>query len=299
MTTNQLKRVAIVGGTHGNELLGSYLVKKFEKSPSLIQRTSFESLTLLANPEACAVGRRYIDRDLNRCFLSRDLSNPMLSSYEDRRARTINQMLGPKGNSQVNFIIDLHSTTANMGLTIIPASDHPFNLRLAAYFSAIHPLVKVYRWPQSGQEQPFLRSISELGCTIELGAIAQGVLDARLFQQTEELLSAILDYLDAHNQGKPLSLPPTMTVYQGSQMIDYPRTPQGELQAMIHPQLQFQDYQPLNSGDPMFLSFEGKEISYESDSTVYPVFVNEAAYYEKGIAMCLTQKQHIDLGVYL
>ncbi|WP_445249168.1 succinylglutamate desuccinylase/aspartoacylase domain-containing protein, partial [Microcoleus sp. OTE_8_concoct_300] len=24
---------------------------------------------------------------------------------------------------------------------------------------------------------------------------------------------------------------------------------------------------------------------------VYPIFINEAAYYEKGIAMCFTQKQ--------
>ncbi|MGB8689622.1 MAG: succinylglutamate desuccinylase/aspartoacylase family protein, partial [Microcoleus sp.] len=35
---NQIKRVAIVGGTHGNELTGIYLVKKFEREPNLIAR---------------------------------------------------------------------------------------------------------------------------------------------------------------------------------------------------------------------------------------------------------------------
>ncbi|MHC5727533.1 MAG: succinylglutamate desuccinylase/aspartoacylase domain-containing protein, partial [Nostoc sp.] len=33
------------------------------------------------------------------------------------------------------------------------------------------------------------------------------------------------------------------------------------------------------------------DIFYEGASTVYPIFINEAAYYEKGIAMYLTQKQ--------
>ncbi|ALF55864.1 hypothetical protein ACX27_28285 [Nostoc piscinale CENA21] len=60
---------------------------------------------------------------------------------------------------------------------------------------------------------------------------------------------------------------------------------------MIHPQLQFRDYEPLNPGEPIFLTFEGKAIAYQGTSTVYPIFINEAAYYEKGIAMCLTQKK--------
>ncbi len=61
-----IKRVAIVGGTHGNELTGVYLIKKFAQFPELVHRQSFECLTLLANPQAVQENRRYIDRDLNR-----------------------------------------------------------------------------------------------------------------------------------------------------------------------------------------------------------------------------------------
>jgi aspartoacylase len=43
----------------------------------------------------------------------------------------------------------------------------------------------------------------------------------------------------------------------------------------------------------MFLTFDGHEIAYEGESTVYPVFINEAAYYEKGVAMCLTNKEQV------
>ena len=33
LSMNHIKRVAIVGGTHGNELTGIYLVKKFDRAP--------------------------------------------------------------------------------------------------------------------------------------------------------------------------------------------------------------------------------------------------------------------------
>jgi aspartoacylase len=296
MITKPIRRVAIVGGTHGNELTGVYLVKAFEQSPELIQRPSFESLTLLANPAAVAVGRRYVERDLNRCFGSEELNSSTLMTYEDRQARAIYQILQPADQAKVELILDLHSTTAEMGLTIIPASQHPFNLRLAAYLSAVCPMVKVYCWPQRESQSPFLRSICALGCAIEVGAVAQNVLDATLFQQTQALIMLILDYLEAYNSGQPLEVPSSLSLYQATEIVDYPRSSQGELQAMVHPRLQNRDYEPLYPGEPMFISFAGEEIVYSGDSTVYPVFINEAAYYEKGIAMCLTQKQTIALA---
>ncbi|MGL5808259.1 MAG: aspartoacylase [Xenococcaceae cyanobacterium] len=295
LNPQRINRVAITAGVHGNELTGIYLVNKFARLPLSIQRFNFETVSLLANPQACLERKRYIDRDLNRCFSSQDLQNETLISYENNRAREINQAIGPKGNPSVDFIIDLHSTTSNMGLTIIPSGDRPFNLRLAAYLSAIYPLVKVYFWPDRKRDSPFLRSICELGCTVEIGPIAQGVLNASLFQQTEQLVYHILNYLDAYNQGKALSIPPTLTLYQGVELVDYPRDRHGELLAMIHPDLHFKDYMPLHPGNPMFLTFEEQTIVYAGKSTVYPVFLSEAAYLEKGIAMCLTQKQQIEI----
>jgi succinylglutamate desuccinylase len=292
---NSIRRVAIVGGTHGNEWTGIYLVKKFEQFPELIRRSSFETITLMGNPKAIAANQRYIDQDLNRCFSCEDLSNPALTSYEEQRAKAIAAQLGSKENPQVDFIIDLHSSTANMGLTILPSSTDPFNLRLCAYLSQIDPEVRITCGIACHQDTPMLRSLSPLGCTIEVGAIAQGVLDARHFQQTEMLVHAILDYLDANNRGNPMPIPSSITVYQAIESIDYPRNSSGELQAMIHPQIQFKDYAPLQKGDPMFLSFTGETIFYREEKVVYPVFINEAAYYEKKIAMTLTSKQQFKL----
>ena len=54
----KISRVAIVGGTHGNEFTGVYLIKKFERTPEIIKRPSFETLTLLANPQAFQARKR-------------------------------------------------------------------------------------------------------------------------------------------------------------------------------------------------------------------------------------------------
>jgi succinylglutamate desuccinylase len=290
---NQIKRVAIIGGTHGNELTGIYLVKKFDRKPDLIKRSNFETIALLANPQACAIGKRYVDIDLNRCFLRQDLQNPHLSSYEAQRAKEIYHIFNSQNYLQQDLIVDLHSTTSNMGITLILASQHLLNLQLAAHLTSIYPNLKILASEVNNQDSPLLRSISELGCTLEVGAVAQGVLDASLFQQTEALVGTILDWVERYNWGKIPDVKTPLTMYQKNQTIDYPRNESGEIQAMIHPQLQFRDYEPLNPGDPMFLTFDGESIVYAGKSTVYPIFINEAAYYEKGIAMYFTQQQTV------
>ncbi|WP_353932246.1 aspartoacylase [Okeanomitos corallinicola TIOX110] len=291
---NQINQVAIVGGSHGNELIGVYLVKKFQKYPDLIKRTGYKTVSLLGNPQAINAGRRYIDRDLNRCFTGTNLPDGETSIYEEIRAREIQTILQPQGQASVDVIIDLHTTTANMGLCIILGNMHPILLNLAAHLSTINPLVKVYIHEQP-RNSGFLRSLSELGFAIEVGAVAQGILDAELFQHTEQIIYAALDYLEQFNQGKINENINTLTLYKSISTVDYPRDENGEIQAMIHPQLQFRDYQPLHPGNPLFLTFDDQEILYEGESTVYPIFINEAAYYEKGIAMYFSQKQVIDI----
>ncbi|MBD2460164.1 aspartoacylase [Oscillatoria sp. FACHB-1407] len=295
MQQKQLSRVLIAGATHGNELIGAFLIHKFERSPHLITRSSFETQTLLVNPKALAARVRYIDTDLNRSF-NRPCPAHELTAYEDLRAREIEQVFGPQGKAPVDVILDLHSTTSNMGLTLIIDRDDTFLLQLAAYLSAMDSSIRVYHSAHSGRGHDSLRSLARFGLGIEVGAIAQGILLADLFFRTEALIYSILDYLNQVNQGEPPVIDQPLTLYRYIRAIDYPRDPSGEIQAMIHPQLQFQDYQPLQCGDPMFLSFDGSIIPYQEPSTVYPIFINEAAYYEKGIAMCLTEKQEMGVG---
>jgi succinylglutamate desuccinylase len=289
----KIKRVAIVGGTHGNELTGVMLVKKFLRYAQLVQRQSFETVCLLANPGAIDQTRRYIDRDLNRCFDRHDLANPALTGYENILAKQLFACYGSGGSEPVDVIFDLHSTTANMGTTIIPISNSPANLQLAAYLSSLDPSIHIYLGLHSEQNSPMLRSMAPVGCTIEVGAISQGVVNADILRSAERLVLAALDYVDNLNQEVPMTIPTTVNVYRAIEAIDYPRNGQNELTAMIHPDRQSQDYQPVSLKDPLFLDLQGKTICYQEEQTVFPVFINEAAYYEKGIAMVLTKQQTV------
>ncbi len=286
----RINRVLIAGGTHGNELLGVYAIKTFTARPDLVRRSSFQTLTVLGNPEAIAVNRRYIDHDLNRSFGTPAQLDGM--GYEWQRAAALREQFGPSGRQPVDFVIDLHSTTSNAGVMLILDSLSGFTLGLAAYISRVHPEMKLYSSEGSGRRQDSLRSIAPHRIGIEVGPVAHGTLNAQLFQKTEAIVQTTLDYLEHHNLGPATVEPPTaLTLYQYIDVLDYPRDGEGNLLAMIHPQRQWQDYAPLGPGEPLFLTFGQEVIPYRGHATVYPVFINEAAYYEKGIALCLTEKR--------
>lgn len=63
-----VRRVAIFGGTHGNELSGVFLVKYWQADGTEIQRPGLEARPFIANPSAVKKCCRYIDCDLNRVF---------------------------------------------------------------------------------------------------------------------------------------------------------------------------------------------------------------------------------------
>lgn len=63
-----IKKIAIFGGTHGNELTGVFLVTHWLKNGAEIQRKGLEVKPFITNPRAVEKCARYIDCDLNRVF---------------------------------------------------------------------------------------------------------------------------------------------------------------------------------------------------------------------------------------
>ena len=59
-----VRRVAIVGGTHGNERNGIFAARHLLKDTKRASRSTFETTVDLANPAAIAVNRRYVDEDM-------------------------------------------------------------------------------------------------------------------------------------------------------------------------------------------------------------------------------------------
>ncbi len=285
-----IKKIAITGGTHGNELTGVYLIKKWQDQPHLVKRSNFETILLHTNPQAIKECRRYIDKDLNRSF-SKDILTQNPTNYEARRAHKLNALLGPKGdkNTEVDFIVDLHSTTANMGLSLVVSSKSKLTWQAVRYLCEKEPTLHVYRW-MGDEEDAFVDSISPNGFAIEVGAIPQGVLRADLFEKSATLIYHLLDFFESYNKGDYKDENKQIDIYDHVKLVDYPRDKEGNIIAMVHQELQDKDYKLLKKGDPIFLTLKGETIYYEEDEPLFALFINEAAYYEKGFAMCLSRK---------
>nr|XP_054296188.1 N-acyl-aromatic-L-amino acid amidohydrolase (carboxylate-forming) isoform X2 [Pongo pygmaeus] len=267
-----LRRVAVTGGTHGNEMSGICLAQHWLQAPAELQRPSFSAVPVLANPAAIAGCRRYVDHDLNRTFTSCFLnSRPTPDDpYEVTRARELNQLLGPKASGQAfDFVLDLHNTTANLQYPELSC--------------------QVFLYQRSGEESYNLDSVAKNGLGLELGPQPQGVLRADIFSRMRTLVATVLDFIELFNQGTAFPAF-EMEAYRPVGVVDFPRTEAGNLAGTVHPQLQDQDFQPLQPGAPIFQMFSGEDLLYEGESTVYPVFINEAAYYEKGVAFVQTEK---------
>ena len=130
-----INNVAVIGGTHGNERIGVALAKWWIDHPQELERPSFRTRAVLANTAAAAKNLRYVDTDLNRLFTAGEPRNSQLA--EVQRAEELERELGgakttAKSEGACDFIIDLHSTTSNMGLSLVMCAENDlFSHRVA------------------------------------------------------------------------------------------------------------------------------------------------------------------------
>ena len=286
----KIKKVLLSAGIHGNEKTPFFLIASFQQNPDFISRNSFETETLIANPQAVKLNQRYVDVDLNRCFNSEILNKPNPVFYEEKLAQHIAYRLE---ESAADFILDFHSSTSMMGITLLLSSDRPFNLQLASYLAAKYDFVRIIT--TAGKvEKNRLRHLFPFGFTVEIGAIAPNVIDPIWFKRTEILVKDILDYLEQTNGDRQPPSPKEATVYSFMKPVFFPTNNQGEIIGMVAPDLHNSDYTTIDAGQPIFLNFDGTIIYYQGDSLV-PIFINESAYFEQKIAFYLTKKQLIKI----
>jgi aspartoacylase len=291
-----INKVAITGGTHGNELTGVHLLKHWRESPEDVARSNFSTELHLTNPKANKANRRYVDQDLNRQFNIRDLADSSLCGYEHNRAKALNTVLGPKEDPRVDFIIDLHTTTANMGMSLIFNTDDPLVVGMAFYVQDQMPHATLFFDPVDRLEDNFLTSLARHnGFLIEVGPVPQGLLRADVYKATKQATEHCLDYLELINKGESPVAPQQREGYRFIEKVKLPENELGEIKAMVHPNLQDQDYQPIKPGDPLFMTLDGETITYKGDKTLYGAFINEAAYYDAHVGLSFMDKVQITL----
>ncbi|XP_010865753.1 N-acyl-aromatic-L-amino acid amidohydrolase (carboxylate-forming) A [Esox lucius] len=291
-----LSRIAICGGTHGNEMSGVHLVRELQRQK--MEKVGSAALTtVISNPCAIQVCRRYIDKDLNRCFTDAILSSPVTGDtpYEVRRAQELSALLGPKGSVQaMDLVCDLHNSTSNMGLSLITYfNQDPLILHICRHIQRKVTLapVRLIQLDTPHSDAYSLDSIGKHSFSIEVGPQPHGVIRADIFNIMKEAVDQTLEWVRCFNSGSAFEGAEVDNVYIFVKSVEYPRDPEtNHVTAVIHPQLQDRDFCLLRPGDPMFLTFSGDTVKYEGEEVLHPFFVNEGAYYEKNIAFHLGRR---------
>ncbi len=282
-------RLLLIAGTHGNEVNAPWLFKQWSKESGLIDTYGIETERVLGNPEALSVCKRYLDMDLNRCFRPDLLESTSSPLREVLRARELLNLYGPRGMSPCNMAIDFHSTTSAMGSSVVIYGRRYCDLAFAALFQSCLGL-PVYLHEGDQAEKGFLVEQWPCGLVIEIGPVPQMVLDCGIISQTRLVLSACFELIAAVRNGRQI-FPDCLVVHRHVKSIDFPRDKQGDITSYIHPERQGSDWRPIRQGDSLFMGFNDEPVKFDEQDSFSPVFINEAAYCEKHIAMSLTKRE--------
>lgn len=283
-------KTRVFAGTHGNEWTGIYLIK----DPDLqkFSDVDFEP----ANPKAINQKVRYIDDDLNRSFTQpkRELTR----TYEHLRAQQIHQKII---EDKIELVIDLHTTTSNMGNTIIFSALDKKTLEICGKLASVSPDVKFIYTPDP--EKKYLMSSAPFGLLIEVGPIPHNCLNPNIYNNTKKILLNLLNIIQEHQEHECIDF----DYYEEFDAVKY-KYSNNQLNSMVHPLRQDKDFLSLSPGDPILMTFDGESILYNPkdynhlpdqnvNKEVYPIFINEAAYYDYTKAMGLTVKKRHNFNI--
>ena len=282
--------VLLVAATHGNELNAAWLLEQWQQDPSLLDDQGLGLHRVIGNPAARKANRRYIDRDLNRSFQQGRLDDPRHQDHETVRARDLITRFGPGGQTPCCVALDLHSTTAAMGSCLVLYGRRPADLALASMVQAKLGL-PVYLHEADAAQTGFLVERWPCGLVIEVGPVPQSLLDARIVRQTRLAVEACLSALSEARGGVGRT-PCQLVVHRHLSSRDLPRNPDGQPSALVNPACLDRNWMPSAPTASLFQTAAGGELSVDLPCEASAaVFINEAAYAEKGIAMSFTARE--------
>lgn len=282
--------VLLVAATHGNELNAAWLLEQWQQQPSLLDDHGLGLQRVIGNPAARNANRRYVDRDLNRSFQQERLDDQHDQDCETVRARELVTRFGPQGQHPCCVALDLHSTTAAMGSCLVLYGRRPADLALASMVQGKLGL-PVYLHEADAAQTGFLVERWPCGLVIEVGPVPQSLLDARIVRQTRLAVEACLSALSEARDGVGRT-PRQLVVYRHLSSRDLPRNPDGQPSALVSPAFLSRNWLPSASTASLFETAAGGELPAALPAEASAaVFINEAAYAEKGIALSLTARE--------
>ena len=282
-------QVLLVAGTHGNEINGIWLFEEWKKSFFLINTHGIKTCKVIGNPQAKNVGKRYLHSDLNRSFREESFVSFEASNFEEIRANELVKLYGISGENPCQIALDFHTTTASMGSCLVVYGRRGADLALAALIQ--HKLgLPIYLHESDKKQTGFLVESWPCGLVVEIGPVGQGLLNSKIISQTKLILENLLEQIQQVKHLN-LSFPEKLIIHRHIKSIDFPRDEAGHIDGYVHSLRQSKDWQPLKKNEELFYKLNGETIKFEEDENYIPVFINEAAYMEKNIAMSLTKRE--------
>ena len=282
-------QVLLVAGTHGNEINGIWLFDEWNKSSFLINTHGIKTIKVIGNPEAKKAGKRYIHHDLNRSFQEELFSSINSSNLEGSRACELLSLYGEKGENPCQIALDFHTTTASMGSCLVVYGRRDADLALAALIQNKLGL-PIYLHESDRNQKGFLVESWPCGLVIEIGPIGQGLLSWRIISQTKLILETLMEQIHKV-KNSDIFYPEKLIIHRHIKSIDFPRDEESKIDGYVHSSRQSKDWQELKKDDELFCKLNGETIRFKEFEPYIPVFINEAAYLEKNIAMSFTKRE--------
>ncbi len=252
-------KIAVVGGTHGNEPVGREVVEILKEEDRDFRN---EYQCFIGNPQAYVEKKRYVDCDLNRAFGKKGVRR----GYEKTRAEELENEIRGK----FDFCIDLHTTTSSMGLTAIFNNTHDLTRKAGVYLKSEIPDFKLIEEVDLDEDCTHLNRLCPAGVTLEVGPVANNVLNADLILKLKHMVEKLLDFDFSQNikiQGTEY--------FKMTGAINFPSK-----RWYVHPSIEGHDFKEIKKGDPIFLNSQGDSKEWEQEESCFPFFINEAAYLE-------------------
>ncbi len=282
-------QVLLVAGTHGNEINGIFLFDQWEKLPLSINTHGIKTCMVIGNPEAKKAGKRYIHQDLNRSFQEDSFLSINSSIIEGNRANELVNLYGEGGENPCQIALDFHTTTASMGSCLVVYGRRDADLALASLIQNQLGL-PVYLHESDHKQTGFLVESWPCGLVIEIGPIGQGLLNSKIISQTKLILETLMEQI-YQVENLNFYFPEKLIIHRHIKSIDFPRDEEGNIDGYVHSLRQSKDWQQLKKNDELFCKLNGEIIRFEEDEPYIPVFINEASYVEKNIAMSFTKRE--------
>jgi succinylglutamate desuccinylase len=246
MTNKMTQKLFIGCCTHGDEQVGLAIVQKYPKG----QTEFFDYQTIICNPKAVDINKRFVEQDLNRSFPGMKNGN-----YEQNRAFEITKLL-----ERSDFIIDIHQTTAFNNSCIIVNKLSKLNGKMVEYINIENVIIDHLE----GDEFEFSKATNEVGglcldsvfpeksLTIEYSKLDNPKLEFEILE---------IDFNNFINQSKVYNHKKFYTFVGTLNKIDHQQ--ENKLQNFVE------------------LMHEQKlQYNLDSNSQIYPCFIGEKAYDE-------------------